>query len=56
MTKRLLSIDDDPAMLSLIGRVARDLGFEIDAVTHAGVFMAAYARKKPDVIPRHHHA
>lgn len=50
MTKRLLSIDDDPGILALIQRVARDLGFEVDIVTHASFFMAAYVRKKPDVI------
>ena len=50
MVKRLLAVDDDPAMLSLIGRVARDLGFEVDVVTHASFFMTTYVRKKPDVI------
>lgn len=50
MVKRLLSVDDDPGMLSLIRRVASDLGFEVDVVTHASFFMAAYVRKKPDVI------
>jgi DNA-binding response OmpR family regulator len=50
MAKRLLSIDDDPGMLSLIRRVACDLGFEVDIVSHASFFMAAYVRRKPDVI------
>jgi len=50
MARHLLSVDDDPAILSLIGKVASDLGFEVDVVTHASFFMAAYVRKKPDVI------
>jgi DNA-binding response OmpR family regulator len=50
MARRLLSIDDDPGMLSLIRRVASDLGFDVDVVTHASFFMAAYVQKKPDVI------
>lgn len=50
MAQRLLSIDDDPDILSLIRRVAVDLGFEVDVVTHGSFFMAAYVRKKPDVI------
>jgi DNA-binding response OmpR family regulator len=50
VAQRLLSVDDDPGMLSLIRRVAADLGFEIDIVSHGSFFMAAYVRKKPDVI------
>lgn len=50
MAQRLLSIDDDPHILSLIRNVACDLGFEVDIVTHGRSFMAAYARRKPDVI------
>jgi DNA-binding response OmpR family regulator len=48
--QRLLSVDDDPGMLSLIRRVAADLGFEVDSVSHGSFFMSAYVRKKPDVI------
>lgn len=50
MAQRLLSVDDDPGILSLIRRVAAGLGFEVDIVTHGSFFMAAYVRKKPDVI------
>ena len=37
-------------MLSVIRRVAADLDFEVDVVFHGSFFMAAYVRKKPDVI------
>ena len=50
MAQRLLSVDDDPGMLSLVRRVAADLDFEVDMVSHGSFFMAAYVRKKPDVI------
>lgn len=50
MAQRLLSVDDDPGMLSLIRRVASDLGFEVDIVSHGRSFMTAYAHNKPDVI------
>jgi CheY-like chemotaxis protein len=50
VAQRLLSVDDDPGMLSLIRRVACGLGFEVDSVSHGSFFMTAYVRKKPDVI------
>jgi DNA-binding response OmpR family regulator len=50
VAQRLLSVDDDPGMLSLVRRVAADLGFEVDSVSHGSSFMAADVHKKPDVI------
>jgi DNA-binding response OmpR family regulator len=50
MTKRLLSVDDDPGVLSLIQGVAGDLGFEVDVVDRGSQFMAAYLRKRPDIV------
>jgi len=50
VAQRLLSVDDDPDILSLIRRVACGLGFEVDTVSHGSFFMAAYVRRKPDVI------
>jgi CheY-like chemotaxis protein len=50
MTRRLLSVDDDPGVLAVIRRVGRDLGFEVDAVDHGSYFMGAYARNKPDIV------
>ncbi len=48
--KRLLSVDDDPAVLALIGKVALDLGFSVEAVTNSSSFMPTYLQQKPDVI------
>ncbi|MEZ5832791.1 MAG: response regulator [Dongiaceae bacterium] len=50
MSKRLLSIDDDPGILSLIRGVAREMELDVDVVTHGSYFMAADVRKKPDAI------
>ncbi|WP_119300538.1 response regulator [Dongia deserti] len=50
MSRRLLSVDDDPSVLSVIRRVGSDLGFEVDTVDHGSFFMAAYARSKPDIV------
>jgi len=50
VAQRLLSVDDDPGVLSLIRRVANDLGFEVDSVSHGSLFMSAYVRNKPDII------
>lgn len=50
MAKRLLSVDDEPAILAVIRSVATSLGFEVDVVTHGSLFKSAYVRTKPDVI------
>jgi CheY-like chemotaxis protein len=48
--KRLLSVDDNAAMLQIIQQVASGLGFEVEALTSGLGFMKAYTRLKPDVI------
>lgn len=47
---RLLSVDDDPAILTLIGKVAHDLGYSVEALTSSNSFMTTYVRVKPHVI------
>jgi len=48
--KRLLSVDDDTHILSIIQAVAVDLGFSVEALSESGRFMTTYNRVKPDVI------
>ena len=48
--KRLLSVDDDAAVLAIINKVAVELGFEVETITNSTRFMTAYVRIKPDVI------
>src|SRR5262245_14321672 len=50
MARRLLSIDDDEDILDIIKHTADGLGFEVDVVPHAGMFMKAYVQRRPDVI------
>jgi len=48
--KRLLLIDDDPAVGTFIGRVATQCGYDVQLTTTAAAFRAAYAAFQPDVI------
>jgi DNA-binding response OmpR family regulator len=48
--KRLLSVDDDAHILSIIQAVAVDLGFSVEALSESARFMTTYNRVKPDVI------
>lgn len=48
--KRLLSVDDNEDILDIIRQAAVGLGFEVDVVAHAGMFMKAYVQRKPDII------
>lgn len=47
---KLLSIDDDPQVLDLIRRIAREMGFEVATVTSATAFKEAYDRMQPSVV------
>lgn len=47
---RLLSVDDDPAILRIICRVAGELGFETEALSASHRFMTAYVRLKPHIV------
>lgn len=48
--KRLLSVDDDVAVLAIINTIAAELGFEVESLSNSDRFMTAYVRIKPDVI------
>jgi FixJ family two-component response regulator len=48
--RMLLSIDDEPDVLKLLGTLATDLGYKSETVSSAGSFMTAYARTHPTVI------
>jgi len=48
--KRLLSVDDDAHILSIIQAVAVDLGFWVEALSESARFMTTYNRVKPDII------
>jgi DNA-binding NtrC family response regulator len=48
--KRLLIVDDEPAFLSLVRRVAERVGYEVETVTHGRDFKKAYMRVNPTVI------
>lgn len=47
---RLLSVDDDESILSIISDVAIGLGFEVSAISDSARFMTTYVRVKPHVI------
>jgi DNA-binding response OmpR family regulator len=48
--RRLLSVDDDPAILALIGHVAKDLGFAVEGISDSHLFRETYYRFNPTVI------
>lgn len=48
--RRLLAVDDDPAILRLIEHVAGGLGFAVETVADGGAFKASYLRVQPDVV------
>jgi DNA-binding response OmpR family regulator len=50
MERRLLSVDDDPAILRLIGRVAGDLGFSVESLNKSDLFRETYLRFEPTVV------
>jgi DNA-binding response OmpR family regulator len=47
---RLLSVDDDESILSIINDVATGLGFEVATLSDSARFMTAYVRFKPHII------
>ena len=47
---RLLSVDDDERILSIIQDVATGLGFEVSTLSDSTRFMTAYVRVKPHII------
>jgi CheY-like chemotaxis protein len=49
-TKKVLVIDDEIEFGRLVGRVARELGQEVEITTNAAQFMEAIVRFKPDLI------
>ncbi len=48
--KRLLCVDDDAAILTIIGKVAEELGMEVETISNSTRFMIAYVRIKPDIV------
>lgn len=48
--ERLLAIEDDPRLASIIARVAQDAGFEPHTVSDAALIQRAYETIQPDVI------
>ncbi len=48
--RRLLAVDDDPAILRLIEHVAGGLGFAVETVADGAAFKASYLRVLPDVV------
>ena len=51
MTQRkVLVIDDEVEFGRLVGRVAREIGLDVEITTNAKQFMEAVVRFKPDVI------
>jgi DNA-binding response OmpR family regulator len=50
MTHRLLVVDDDPNLTTLIRTVAMAQGFEVRVVNEAHAFKAAYSTFAPSVI------
>jgi DNA-binding response OmpR family regulator len=47
---RLLSVDDDESILSIIREVATGLGFEVSTLSDSARFMTTYVRVKPHII------
>jgi len=48
--KRVLSVDDDNQIFSVIRAVAVDLGFSVETLSESTRFMTTYSRVKPDII------
>jgi DNA-binding response OmpR family regulator len=48
--RRLLSVDDDPAILRLIARIATDLDFSVESIAQGELFRDAYQRFTPTVV------
>ena len=48
--RRLLAVDDDEHILSIVSDVARGLGFEVSTLSESARFMTAYVRSRPHVI------
>jgi DNA-binding response OmpR family regulator len=47
---RLLSVDDDESILSIISDVATGLGFDVSTLSDSARFMTTYVRVKPHII------
>jgi DNA-binding response OmpR family regulator len=48
--KRLLSVDDDPAILRMIGQLAKDLGFMVQCISRSDLFPKVYHELDPTVV------
>ena len=48
--QRLLSVDDDESILSIVAEVATGLGFEVETLSDSSRFMTTYVRVKPHVL------
>lgn len=49
-TKRMLIVDDEPAFLIVVRRVAERLGYEVESMTDGRDFKQAYVRFDPTVV------
>jgi two-component system cell cycle response regulator DivK len=48
--KRILIVDDEPAILEIFSLVLREAGYSVDTAEHAIAAMAAVVRKRPDLV------
>jgi two-component system response regulator MtrA len=50
MKPRLLVVDDEAAVVEMLGEVGRTSGYDVRAVTHASAVQAAIEAFRPDVV------
>lgn len=48
--KRILLVDDEPAILEIFSLLLREAGYRVDTAEHAIAAMAAVVRSRPDLI------
>lgn len=48
--KRLLIVDDEPRFAAFVGRVAQQLGLDVEVTNHGLEFQRAYLRERPDIV------
>lgn len=48
--KRILLVDDDPAILEIFSLLLREAGYRVDTAEHAIAAVAAVVRTRPDLV------
>jgi CheY-like chemotaxis protein len=48
--KRILLVDDDPAILEIFSLLLREAGYGVETAEHALAAMASVVRKRPDLV------